>query len=134
MLLMVGNAEFLFDDLGHTGARPDLAAKPTRFRSMPGEVGDETHLILLELGGRAKARLRQKRRRSIAERLSKPLANRCLCNAKSSCDLPLLPAELAQLPRSHPAPLSEVQPVGSIQVHAALYYRRKNLSYLRDAQ
>jgi len=120
MALVVGDAEFLLDDLGDAGAGPDLAAKAVSFRPVPKEVGDEADLSRFEFGGVAGGRTRQQHGRAIVTGLGQSLADSRPGDIQGGSDVSLLPAELLQAPSLHPPPLPPVSRVQVFEVHARL--------------
>jgi hypothetical protein len=76
---------------------------------------------------------REQSSRALIASLRDPMADSTLRDAERASDKSLLPSELAQLPRAHPAPFPQVQVVELVKVHASLY-GPENFTYLRNAQ
>jgi hypothetical protein len=108
MALVIGDSELLLDDFGDAAASPDLAPKAVGFRPVPQKVGDESNLIRIKLGGVAGAGSREQSSGTFIARFRDPLADSSFCDAKSSGDMPLLPAELDELPSAHPSPFPQL--------------------------
>ena len=118
--LVIGDAELFLDDLGHTRTGPNLAPEAVGLRPMREKVGDQSPLIRSEFGGAAVGQVRQQCRGAVATCTSDPSTDGALTDTERDGDLPLLPAELLQMPGTHPAPLPQVRWVEVLKVHALL--------------
>jgi hypothetical protein len=131
--LVVGDPELLLDDLGDTGARPHLATETVGFNSMPQEVGDEAHLIRLQLGGGTWVMSHEQSSRTLITSLRDSMADSTLSDAKRASNESLPPSELVELPGTHPWPFLQVQVVELVKVHVS-FYGPENFTYLRNAK
>ena len=120
MTLVIRNAELLFDNLGDASASPDLATEAVGFCTVPQEIGDEAHLIRIELGRMPGMGSRKQSSRTFIARLCNPPAHGSFGDAKSGCDVPLLPTELDEFPCAHSLPFPQVQMVELVNVHVSL--------------
>ena len=120
MALVIGDAELFLDDLGHTRTGPNLATEAVGLRPMREKVGDHSPLIRSEFDGAAVGQVRQQCRGAVATCTSDPSTDGALTDTERDGDLPLLPAELLQMPGTHPAPLPQVRWVEVLRVHALL--------------
>jgi hypothetical protein len=105
---MIGDTKAAFDDLGHTGARPDGPTKAEGFGPLVEQVGQLGQLCSGQ-ARRAPARLPAAQgRNTVGVRATKPFADGTLRAPQRIGDLLLVPSLLMELPATQAAPFAPI--------------------------
>src|SRR6185437_1361715 len=132
VILVVADAELLFDDEGDSGAGPYLAAEAVSLRAMPEELQDEALLFGGQAGDTARGRAGTKGLDSVAFGDGEPAADSGARDAERLGDRPLGPALVPQLHRPHPPPFLPIPEVRESVLHTPFYGPEKLTSLRSD--
>src|SRR5262249_26391275 len=122
MVLVIVDAQFLLQDLGHTRARPELPLEVIRLRPMPQKIGNQRLWRGRQLGLPA-MRMRHQSRRAAGSKVGQPLADRLFGDPQGLGDIPVHPAQLRQLHGPKPPPLAPIVKAG--RFHPAIVPLKK---------
>src|SRR3954449_3372513 len=125
IVLVIDDPEFLFDHLGDTGARPDLASEPVSLRPMPQELRDQTALGRRQLRGMPRSVMGEQSLGAARASTGKPTAYGLLGHVEGFGDVALIPALLLQLQRAQSPPFAPVIGRKATGYHSAILADKK---------